>query len=79
VFIADFLRAFGEAGVDALMLDEVDGHAADIATYQSVLNLAAHYRWDIVAPGAPHPNLRFERIAPDAQPEQVLQRLATLR
>ncbi len=76
VFIADFLRAFGEAGVDALMLEEVDGLAADAATCQSVLNLAAHYRWDIVAP---HANLRFKRIAPDAQPEKVLQLLATLR
>ena len=76
VFIADFLRAFGEAGVDALRLEEVDGLANDVATCQSVLNLAAHYRWDIVAP---HANLRFERIAPDAQPEKVLQRLASLR
>jgi hypothetical protein len=50
VFIADFLRAFGEAGIDALLLEEAPGFAprsaADLACYQTVLNVAAHYRWD---------------------------------
>ncbi len=50
VFIADFLRGFGDAGVDALLLEEAadnePGTAASIDTYQSVLNVAGHYQWD---------------------------------
>jgi hypothetical protein len=79
VFIADFLRVFGEAGVDALMLEAPDGGTADAATCQSVLNVATHYRWDVLTPDALHSNLRFLRIAPDAQPERVLQQIANLR
>jgi hypothetical protein len=49
LYIADFLRAFGEAGVDVLLLEESatsePGTAADVACYRSVLNVAGHYRW----------------------------------
>ncbi len=51
VFIADFLRIFGESGVDALLLQErpeftpASGHEFDC--YQSVFNVAAFFRWDI--------------------------------
>lgn len=49
-YIADFLRVFGEAGVDAVLLEEtVDTEpaaAADAQCYAAVLNVARHYRWD---------------------------------
>jgi hypothetical protein len=120
VYVADFLRAFGDAGVDALLLEEsaagapVSPAASDC---QSVLNLAAHYRWDVgvqVAQASPLPAGCAFAVAPQAlegtptgvvlaesfwnggllpagaafhylhipsgaQPEGVLQRLATLR
>lgn len=79
VYIADFLRVFGDVRVDALVLEEIDGAVSDAPSNQSVLNLATHYRWDVIAPSAPPPNLRFLRIAPDAQPEKVLQQIASLR
>jgi len=103
VYLADFLRSFGEAGVDALLLQEAADFAprseADFACYQSVLNVAAHYRWDVgvelpgaagpvalpggcafaIAGGTPVGAFRYARIAVDAQPEAVLERLATLR
>lgn len=51
VYVAEFLRSFGEAGVDALLLEEAAGaepsDASEIDWYQPVLNLAAHYRWDV--------------------------------
>lgn len=51
VLIADFLRLFGESGVDVLLLEEGPDSepesAAAIACYQPVLNVAAHYRWDV--------------------------------
>ena len=49
VYLADLLRAFGELGVDGLLL----GQLADVAVApldafcQPILNLAAHYRWEI--------------------------------
>ena len=58
VYIADFLRSFGDAGVDALLLEESTqsepASAAGLACYQPVLNVAAHYRWDVglSVPGA---------------------------
>jgi hypothetical protein len=51
VYVADFLRSFGSCGIDALLLEEVQGYvpgsSEDIACYQSVLNVAANYRWDL--------------------------------
>ncbi len=48
--VADFLRGFSSAGLDALLLDEGSGPmpAADtLALYQSVLNVAAGYQWAV--------------------------------
>lgn len=50
VYAADFLRAFGDCGVDALLLEETpetepDG-AAEVEWYRPLLNVCAHYRWD---------------------------------
>ncbi|HET9692765.1 MAG TPA: hypothetical protein VFP48_00140 [Steroidobacteraceae bacterium] len=51
LYVADFLRTFGETGLDALLLVESDasdpGDATATACYQSVLNVARNYRWDI--------------------------------
>jgi hypothetical protein len=50
VYIADFLRSFGDTGLDALMLEEAADNeptsAESIALYQPVLNVATHYQWD---------------------------------
>lgn len=49
-YAADFLRAFADCGVDALLLCEDSGSAPasaeDLSLYQAVFNVAAHYRWD---------------------------------
>lgn len=49
VYIADFLRRFGETGVDALLLEESAQSAPtstdDLDLYQPVFNVARHYRW----------------------------------
>lgn len=49
VYIADFLRAFGESGLDGVLLVEsaasVPGSDDDLSCYGAVFNLAAHYRW----------------------------------
>jgi hypothetical protein len=49
VYIADFLRAFGDAGVDVLLLQESAAtepkDAEELECYRSVLNVSAHYRW----------------------------------
>jgi hypothetical protein len=51
VYLADFLRVFGESSIDVLLLeDDVETAPADsqqVGWYQSVLNLARHYRWDV--------------------------------
>jgi hypothetical protein len=50
LFLADFLRAFASAGLDALLLDEGEGPMPDsalLALYQSVLNVAGGYRWAV--------------------------------
>lgn len=49
VYIADLLRAFGELGIDGLLmgrLSDVSDAPLD-AFCQPILNLAAHYRWEI--------------------------------
>lgn len=126
VYVAEFLRSFGESGVDAVLLEEdADAQPAseeEIGWYQPILNLAAHYRWDIglklpaaasfegqagavqfviapqalagaahgqdlgaafwtgQAPAAPAPGgFRFASVPPSAVPEEVLERLATLK
>lgn len=51
VYVAEFLRSFGDSGVDAILLEESAGtepaSAEEIGWYQPVINLAGHYRWDI--------------------------------
>jgi hypothetical protein len=51
VYIADFLRGFGDAGVDALLLDEIAASVPscddDLSCYGAVINVARNYRWDI--------------------------------
>ena len=51
VYVADFLRAFGAAGIDAVLLQEDAGvpavSAVDLDLCQPILNVAAHYRWDV--------------------------------
>lgn len=50
-YVANFLRVFADAGVDALLLvetaDSEPRTPADVAVYDAVLNTAAHYRWDV--------------------------------
>jgi hypothetical protein len=50
MYLADFLRTFGNAGLDAILLEE-DARSeprslAEVGWYQPVLNVAAHFRWD---------------------------------
>lgn len=49
VYVADLLRTFGELGVDGLLLGELDDvlNAPLDPFCQPILNLAAHYRWEI--------------------------------
>jgi hypothetical protein len=51
VYLADFLRSFGDAGLDALLLEEAADNepasAESVALYQPVLNVAAHYQWEL--------------------------------
>lgn len=126
VYVAEFLRSFGDCGVDGILLEESAGaepaSAAEIGWYQPVINLAGHYRWDLglrlisgagfggeasgvqfviaprpvpgaayglaladafwsgaEAPAAPAGGFRFAMVPMDAVPENVLERLATLR
>lgn len=45
VYMADFLRSFGDAGIDLLLLQE--GAEPPLPElYTPVLNVAAHYRWE---------------------------------
>ena len=51
VYVADFLRAFGEVGFDAVLLQEASedqpASAEDLRAYQAVYNVAVHYKWDV--------------------------------
>lgn len=51
VYVADFLRGFGDAGVDALLLQEtaasMPGSDDDLSCYGAVINVARNYRWDL--------------------------------
>ena len=50
-YIADFLRVFADSGLDGLVLEETAASepagADDLALYQPLFNVAAHYRWDV--------------------------------
>jgi hypothetical protein len=51
VYVAEFLRGLGAAGIHALLLEERVGDepasANEIAWYQPVINVCKHYRWDV--------------------------------
>jgi hypothetical protein len=50
LYLADFLRGFASAGLDALLLDEGEAPMPDSALfvlYQSVLNVAGGYQWAV--------------------------------
>jgi hypothetical protein len=51
VYVAEFLRSFGESGIDTVLLEESSESepksAEEVAWYQPVINLAAHYRWEL--------------------------------
>lgn len=50
VHIADFLRVFGQSGIDILLLDDAAGEvpvsAARLELYRPVFNVCGHYRWE---------------------------------
>jgi hypothetical protein len=48
-YLADFLRGFGEAGIDLLLLEQSDAGATadDLQWCAPVLNTARHYGWDL--------------------------------
>lgn len=54
MYVADYLRNFAACGIAGLLLRDTDGPAsdADTARYQPVLNVAEHYRWQVVLDGA---------------------------
>ncbi|TXH03179.1 MAG: hypothetical protein E6R07_12815 [Nevskiaceae bacterium] len=60
MYVADFLRSFGDCGIDALLLQETAGaeptDAAELEWYRPVFNVCAHYRWDcgLHLPAAAH-------------------------
>jgi hypothetical protein len=51
MYSADFLRTFGETGVDGLLLDEGPVPADELTdpeAYRPVLNVAEHYGWPVL-------------------------------
>jgi hypothetical protein len=122
-YMADFLREFAAVGIDLVLLEEnalsAPVSSAELACYQAVFNVVAHYRWDIglrtrevrfgdsplnfvvapafvgsiltgvevpegfwsgeQAPAERDGSFRFITVPPLAQPESVLERLASLR
>ena len=59
MYSADFLRTFGDSGVDGLLLDEGPapaGELTDPEAYRPVLNVAEHYGWPVL--------IRTEAAAP---------------
>lgn len=65
MYLADFLRSFGESGIDLLLLDETAATepASDAALelYQAALNVAGHFRWGVGLhlPQGAHADLAF--------------------
>jgi hypothetical protein len=52
VYIADFLRAFANSGIDGVLLHEVDAAGPADAEqlewwFQPVINVCKHYRWEL--------------------------------
>jgi hypothetical protein len=50
MYVADYLRSFANCDIAGLLLRDSDGPASDeeVARYQPVLNVAEHYRWQVV-------------------------------
>lgn len=50
MYLADFLRRFGDCGIDTLLLQERAGaepaDAAELEWYRPVFNVCTHYHWD---------------------------------
>lgn len=50
MFAADFLRVFGDCGLDVLLMEEAaetePANGSEIEWYRPLLNVCAHYRWD---------------------------------
>jgi len=76
-YIADFLREFADVSVDALLLEEdassEPASSVEVAWYQTVFNVTAHYRWDVGlrVPGERYPSSAAGPafvIAPRPQP-----------
>lgn len=55
MYVADFLRVFADCDVSGLLLRDAPGagpaDASDVARYQPVINVARHYRWQVVLDG----------------------------
>tara|TARA_R110001599_G_scaffold353883_2_gene602276 strand:- start:26 stop:868 length:843 start_codon:yes stop_codon:yes gene_type:complete len=53
MYVADYLRNFAACEVAGLLLRDIDGPSTDeeVARYQPVLNVAEHYRWQVVLDG----------------------------
>ncbi len=51
LYIAGFLRAFGDTGIDGLLIVDQEGEGPanvdELASYQSLLNVAEHFRWSV--------------------------------
>jgi hypothetical protein len=64
---ADFFREFATASVDSVLLEESNGEepkdASELEWYRAVLNVGAHYRWDM---GLHLPGTRFAGDLGDA-------------
>jgi hypothetical protein len=72
VYVADFLRIFGELGVDVLLLEALEAGDLQEEAVRPVLNVAEHYRWDAgvrwagALVGEPDPAGLAFRVAVDA-------------
>ena len=53
MYVADYLRNFAGCDISGLLLRDITGPASDddVARYQPVLNVAEHYRWQVVLDG----------------------------
>lgn len=82
-YMADFLREFADAGVDALLLEEdarsEPASPAEVTWYQTVFNVVAHYRWDagLRVPGTRYPG-GASNVAFVIAPRRVLAEVASV-
>jgi hypothetical protein len=78
MYLADFVRAFGDSGIDTVLIEEAAGEIPDedtLALYKPMLNIAGHYRWSIglrlSSPGSAPPAGFSYLIAPGPGGERV--------